>query len=196
MFDDLATRNWAVATDIFPREFCEKLAHECHTLHQQGALSKASIGHASSRTLNAEIRGDFTLWLEQDSASPLQSEFLRQLEILRQKMNESFYLGLKRFEAHFALYPPGGGYDKHVDNHRGSGARRVTFILYLNAQWQKDHGGELSLFSPEDDQTLLTQVEPRLGTLVLFRSDLFPHQVEKSHSPRLSLTGWFRNDAS
>ncbi|WP_374030628.1 2OG-Fe(II) oxygenase [Bdellovibrio bacteriovorus] len=196
MFDDLADHHWAVATEVFSQDFCQALAHECQNLHAAGALNKASIGHSATKTVNAEIRGDFTLWLEQDTGSDLQKQFLAQLEVLRQKLNENFYLGLQRFESHFALYPPGAGYDKHIDNHRGSGARRITFILYLNAHWQKGDGGELSLYSPEDENLLLAQVQPRLGTLVLFRSDLFPHQVEKSHSPRLSLTGWFRNDAS
>lgn len=196
MFDVLADHHWAVSTDILPEELCQNLAQECHRLHSEGAMNKASIGPNSSKTVNAEIRGDFTQWLEPENASEIQKEFLAQLEILQQKLNEDFYLGLKRFETHFALYPPGGGYDKHIDNHRGSGARRITFVLYLNAHWQKGDGGELSLYSPEDESLLLAQVQPRLGTLILFRSDLFPHQVEKSQSPRLSLTGWFRNDAS
>lgn len=196
MFDDLAAQNWAASAQIFSQEFCQALAHECQNLHSAGALNKASIGAPSSKTVNQEIRGDFTLWLDEVSGSELQKNFLSHLELLKQKLNESFYLGLQRFESHFALYPPGAGYDKHIDNHRGSGARRITFILYLNAHWQKGDGGELNIFAPDNDEQLLAQVEPRLGTFVLFRSELFPHQVEKSHSSRLSLTGWFRNDAS
>jgi len=34
-------------------------------------------------------------------------------------------------------------------------------------------------------------VEPRLGTLVVFLSELFPHEVLPSNRDRLSLTGWF-----
>ncbi|WP_347357525.1 2OG-Fe(II) oxygenase [Bdellovibrio sp.] len=196
MLESLAQNNWATANDIFPSEFCLALAQECHRLHHQGELTKASIGHAGSKTINSEIRSDFTLWLEENTASELQQSFLDQMELLKQTLNQFFYLGLKRFESHFALYPPGGGYDKHIDNHRGSGARRITFVLYLNSDWKKGDGGELSLYEPENENQLIKQIEPRLGTFVLFRSELFPHQVEKSHSHRLSLTGWFRNDAS
>lgn len=194
MFDDLAQNNWASSQDIFPKSFCLSLAEECQTLHDSGAFQTASIGHGVSKTLRSEIRGDCILWIEENATSPLQSELLTQLHSLMQHLNENFFLGLKRFETHFAVYPPGAGYDKHVDNHRGSGARRITFLLYLNENWQKGHGGELSFYRPDQEDVLITQIEPKLGTFVLFRSDLFPHQVEKSFQQRMSLTGWLRND--
>ncbi len=196
MFDSLATDHWAASGLIFPAEFCKILALECHKLHDSGEFTKASIGHGATKNVHAEIRGDFTYWLSEDANSQIQNQFLHALSVIQEKLNESFYLGIKRVESHFALYPPGGGYDKHIDNHRGSGSRKITFILYLNENWQKDHGGELSIYEPEHENLLLAQVEPRLGTFVLFRSDLFPHQVEKSFAPRLSLTGWFRNDTT
>lgn len=194
MFDDLAQKNWARSEDIFPKSFCLALAKECQILHNEGAFKKASIGHGVSKSLRSEIRGDSTLWIEKETASSLQTDLLGQLNVLMQELNQNFFLGLKRFETHFAFYPPGTGYDKHIDNHRGSGARRITFILYLNDNWQKGDGGELSFYHPENEDSLITQIEPKLGTFVLFCSDLFPHQVEKSFQPRMSITGWIRND--
>lgn len=196
IFDQLAEQNWAQSRDLFAPDFCRLLAQECQKLHDQGALQKASIGHGPSKATHAEIRGDYTLWFDAQTATALQSEFLSFLETLLLQLNQSFFLSLKSFETHFALYPPGAGYDKHIDNHRGSGARKITFILYLNEHWQKGHGGELSLYHPDQENVLLAQVEPRLGTFVVFRSELFPHQVEKSFQPRLSITGWLRDDAS
>lgn len=195
MLEELADKNWAVSTEVFTPEFCQSLAQECQKLSEEGHMQKASIGHGSSKTLNNEIRGDFTLWLDDTSSSSVQQNFLNCLEALRTELNRFFFLGLKRVESHFALYPPQAGYDKHIDNHRGLNHRKMTFVLYLNENWQKGHGGELSLYNPENDSEILAQVEPRLGTLILFRSELFPHQVEKSTTPRMSLTGWFRDDA-
>lgn len=196
MFDELAQKHWACATDLLPQELCRTLAQECQKLFEDGALQPAAIGHGSTKAQHSEVRGDYTRWLEPTApASPSQVAFLDFLANLQRALNESFYLALKRYETHFALYPPGTGYDKHVDNHRGSGARKITFILYLNEDWHQGHGGELSIYEPENAQKLITRVEPRLGTFVLFRSELFPHEVEKSQKPRLSLTGWFRDDA-
>ncbi|MGZ3781407.1 MAG: 2OG-Fe(II) oxygenase [Pseudobdellovibrionaceae bacterium] len=193
MFDELAEKKFSSSQNIFSESFCRALANECHSLHNAGAFQKASIGHGVNKSQHAEIRGDSTLWIDEGSSS-LQKELVTQLHLLMQHLNETFYVGLKRFETHFAVYAPGAGYDKHVDNHKGSGARRMTFILYLNENWQPGHGGELSFYSPDNEENLITQIEPKLGTFVLFRSELFPHQVEKSIQPRLSVTGWFRND--
>ncbi|UOF01599.1 2OG-Fe(II) oxygenase [Bdellovibrio reynosensis] len=196
MFDELAQNNWAYSGDVFTLDFCKSLAQECQRLSTQGQLQKASIGHGASKGTHAEIRGDFTYWLDEKETSPVQQQFLASLQSILENLNSAFYLGLKRYETHFALYPPGAHYDKHIDNHKGSGARKVTFILYLNEHWEKGHGGELEIYDPENQDIKIAQVEPRLGTFVLFRSELFPHQVAKSIQPRLSLTGWFRDDAS
>ncbi|MDG0816053.1 2OG-Fe(II) oxygenase [Bdellovibrio svalbardensis] len=201
MLEELAQKNWAISKQVFSEDFCKDLAHECQNLAAAGQLSKASIGKGASKTVRSEIRGDFIQWL--DDSHP----FHQCLELIRQSLNQFFFLGLRRVEAHFALYPPGAGYAKHIDNHRpnsgqnsgssggGSNHRKITFVLYLNENWQKDHGGELSLYNPDKDSEMLGQVEPTMGTLILFRSDLFPHQVEKSSANRMSLTGWFRDDA-
>lgn len=195
MFEELATQSWSSSSLIFPKAFCEALALECQNLASQGLLTLAAVGHGSTKTNRTDIRGDFTRWLTEDDVSPLSQQTQRALSQILNALNQAFYLGLQRHEAHFAYYPPGAGYEKHIDNHRGSGARKITFILYLNENWQKDHGGELSIFDPQNPDCRIAQVEPRLGTFVLFRSELFPHQVEKSFQPRRSLTGWFRNDA-
>lgn len=195
MFDVLETQHWAFSNDIFPLEFCRELAQECQLIANQGQLKKAHIGVGLSKTQNNDIRGDFIYWLDAEADSSVQKEIQQFLFQIQNFLNKNFYLGLKRIESHFAFYPEGAGYEKHVDNHRGVSSRKITFIIYLNENWALGHGGELSIYSPEDEMKLLAQVEPRLGTFVLFRSEMFPHQVEKSHRARMSLTGWFRDDA-
>jgi SM-20-related protein len=187
LLNDLAQKGWTATQALFSQADCQALAQQCQNLFESGEMTKASIGRGATKTIQNEIRGDNIYWLDNHPVLP-------SLDILRQHLNEFFYLGLKRLEIHFAFYPPGAGYDKHVDNHQGLNHRKITFVLYLNENWQKSDGGELALFSPEDDNKLLEKIEPTMGTLILFRSDLFPHEVQKSNSNRLSLTGWFRDD--
>ncbi|UYL07559.1 2OG-Fe(II) oxygenase [Bdellovibrio sp. SKB1291214] len=193
-FEKLAEKNWALSAEVFAPEFCASLAQECQKLYSDGFLKKASMGPSGNKLISAEIRGDFTLWLDEGN-SETQKQFLQSLNVIREELNQFFFMGLKRVESHFAFYPPEAGYDKHIDNPRGASHRKITFVLYLNEAWQKEHGGELSLYNPENPEEMIARVEPRLGQLIFFRSDLFPHQVEKSFNPGLSLTGWFRDDA-
>lgn len=194
LFDDLAINNWAIGQNIFSKSYCQALAHECQTRHQQGGFQKASIGSGIHKTENTEIRGDFTQWIEEDTASPLLILLRFQLKVLMEQLNLNFFMSLKHFETHFAVYPPKAQYQKHVDNLNGSGARQITFILYLNENWKKGDGGELTIYHATHENERVIQIEPSLGTFLLFRSDLFPHQVETNLKQRLSITGWLRND--
>ena len=58
-----------------------------------------------------------------------------------------------RSKAMLTCYPGGGArYVKHTDNHcrLGKGdncnGRRLTSLIYLNTNWQKQHGGELRVY--------------------------------------------------
>ena len=195
MFDDLAEQGWAQSHDLISQEWAQDLARQCQKLHDSGIFTQAAVGHGSTKSVHTQIRGDSTLWLEDCQNPALQSEITEFLAGLMQELNQALYLGLKRFESHFALYPPGSGYQKHIDNHQGLSHRRVTFVMYLNENWQTADGGELSLYDPKIQDKKIHSIEPRLGNFLLFRSELFPHQVEESFQARKSLTGWFRDDA-
>lgn len=181
-----------MSDDFFPREFCEHLLLDLHRLNEAGILQKAAIGRGSQYQIQSEVRADFTHWLHEPGENAIQEEFFTRMEVLRRCLNENFFLGVQELEAHYALYPPGGGYAKHFDQHLGTSFRKMTFILYLNAQWEKGHGGELVLYKPEEDSQILQEIEPVMGRMVLFRSEIFPHEVLTCLSPRMSLTGWFR----
>lgn len=195
MFDDLAAKGWAQSPQLISQDWASHLAHQCQTLHDKGVFTQAAVGHGSTKSVHTQIRGDSTLWLEDCQDPQLQNEINGFLQDLLQELNQGLYLGLKRFESHFALYPPGSGYQKHIDNHQGLSHRRITFVLYLNEGWQTADGGELSLFDPQSPDKKTNSIQPQLGNLLLFRSELFPHQVEESFKARKSLTGWFRDDA-
>jgi SM-20-related protein len=113
------------------------------------------------------------------------------LDQLKKKLNESFYLGIKQFETHLAVYPPDAFYQKHKDRFEQDSSRVFTFILYLNLDWKKEWGGELLLYN--EDHQLLEEIIPKPGTLVCFLPEMFPHEVLPSKRERRSFTGWMHN---
>src|SRR5690554_1726629 len=68
---------------------------------------------------------------------------------LRLILNRTLLLGLDNYETHYALYPPGAGYSRHLDRFKDNPLRTVSVVLYLNSQWQPGDGGELRLHLPE-----------------------------------------------
>lgn len=65
---------------------------------------------------------------------------------MRQRINQSLMLGLFGFESHFALYPTGSFYRRHLDQFQGASHRTVSCITYLNDDWLPEHGGALRLY--------------------------------------------------
>ena len=163
------------------------LRAELAQLDADGTLSAASIGNASARA-GTIVRGDRTAWLADASESPAEDGFRALLEALRLAFNASLYLGLFRYDGHYALYPTGATYARHVDRFANDDRRVVSIILYLNDGWLASDGGALRLHLADG---ATHDVLPIGGTVVAFLSDGFPHAVLAATRPRLALTGWF-----
>ena len=108
-------------------------------------------------------------------------------------MNRRLFLGLEDFESHFALYPPGAFYLRHLDRFRDDDRRMVSAVVYLNQGWLPEHGGHLRMYL---DGNVDYDVLPIGGCLVVFLSGEIPHEVMPATRDRLSLTGWFRRRAT
>lgn len=187
--DALAEPGWCVVPDYLSAEEVAALRGECLSAHAAGTFHRAGVGsgHAEVRS---EIRGDQVLWIDEAKAGPALQTALTKLEALRLEVNRNLFLGLFDVELHFAAYPPGAGYRRHLDRFQDDDRRTLTVILYLNQDWQPENGGVLR-FWPEDTGDAL-EIAPLGGTLVTFLSERFWHEVTPAQRQRLSLTGWFR----
>lgn len=189
IMDDIARQGWSVAPDFMPQATVAQLASETLRLRQGNALRPAGVGKGANRAVNAEIRGDFILWLEEPDLSAAQRGYLAFLEKLRLAANASLQLGLFEFEGHLATYPPGSFYRRHIDRFHNDSLRTLSCILYLNRDWKEAEGGQLRLYLDEKKHI---DILPHGGTLVTFLSDRFWHEVLPASRERMSLTGWFK----
>jgi SM-20-related protein len=190
--DLLAEHGWVVSDDLIEPDLCKRLYAHCLHAWQHGFFHPAAVGRGSNQAVHTAIRGDAISWIEPDDPSVAVAEFLLWAEALRQSLNQSLFAGVQTTEFHFARYPPGQGYKKHMDQHRDQRLRRISLALYLNEHWTEEDGGQLCLYAPDDPQHETARVLPKQGRVVLFRSDVILHEVLPCHRPRYSLTGWFR----
>jgi SM-20-related protein len=186
----LAEAGFAIAPDFADAALVRALAAVGRAAWDAGAFRQAGVG--SDAAVRSDRRGDSILWLPQGAVGPAEEGYLARMEQLRLAINQATFLGLFDFETHFALYPPGKGYERHVDRLHGDTRRVISTVLYLNDAWGPEDGGELRLWL---DQRFV-DVPPQGGTLVAFASDRFPHEVRPARRERLSLTGWFRTRGS
>ena len=192
IIEALATQGWVVFPQFMSASQVEACRQQALTYHADGRFTPASIGRGASQTINSQVRQDAIFWLN-DSEQGMAGEFQAWTHALIQALNETLYLGLVEAELHFALYPEGGFYQRHIDNFKASSARLITVILYLNQHWTQDQGGELRIYL-ENEQVM--DIAPQAGTLVIFLSERFEHEVLPTQQERLSLTGWLRRRSS
>ena len=149
----------------------------------------AQIGRGSAKKHLSPVRGDVISWL--DDTNSIDHAYLLWMEALRNGLNSALFLGLFDFECHYAIYGAGTGYAKHSDVLQGARNRILSTVFYLNEGWQTGDGGELRLFEPSGETAIAT-VSPNFGTMIIFLSESFPHEVLMAHNKRRSIVGWFR----
>lgn len=186
--DALCSVGWISLTHFLEPELVEKLHAELIAQDRDSELTPALIGRGTQQQRREDIRGDRTQWLT--GAGGAQRTLFGQLETLRTTLNRTLFIGLEDFEAHYALYPPGARYQRHVDSFRGNNLRRVTLVIYLNPQWRRSDGGLLRLYTPQG--ALIEEVAPEAGHAVCFLSEEFPHEVTRARRSRASIACWFR----
>lgn len=148
----------------------------------------AQVGRGTAKKLIGSIRSDVIDWLDEDNITD--SAYLACMEELRLGLNAALFLGLFNYESHYAIYGKGDGYAKHSDVLQGKTNRILTTVLYLNKDWHTCDGGELVIFDAMGNKIIET-INPTFGTMIIFLSELFPHEVLISQTTRRSIAGWF-----
>ena len=190
-------RGWCAIADVLPPELCQSLFLEAAVQARGEDFRPAGVGRQDEHRINRFVRRDQIQWLE--GTTPAQQQWLGWMDGLRLHLNRQLFLGLFGFESHFARYPVGAFYRKHVDAFRGDANRVLSTVLYLNPDWSTEDGGTLVLYDGDDgsgEQRELGRFLPVFNSLVVFLSEEFPHEVLPTRRERYSIAGWFRINTS
>jgi SM-20-related protein len=190
--DSLVEKGYVLTDNLLADELLGKLLAAFNQLRAD-EFKSAGIGRQLEYQLETTIRSDRIHWLSPTSEAT--RGFLQWMESLRVGLNQRLYLGLFDYESHFAHYPVGAFYKKHLDafgrGKQGTPNRVLSTVLYLNKRWHLDDGGELVIYS-QNDNCVVEKVIPTWGRLVIFLSEKFPHEVLPATRERNSVAGWFR----
>lgn len=190
----LIAKGYCFVPDFLSPSMHAELLEEATRLLDSGKMRPAKIGKDLHKKRVPKIRGDLIHWIDfSDTPSPAVREYGHFLYELQEYLRVQLRLPLKSFEGHFAVYPKGSFYKKHLDQHKGSPHRQVSVVCYLNESAHSNGGGEIVLYE-EDGKTLRFSTAPQQGALLVFLSALVPHEVKVSHFKRASLTSWLRDD--
>ena len=199
--DDIHSQGWCVIREALPSKLAISLSVRAKQLNESEYI-KAGVGRGHNHLYDNKVRQDEIYWIDESLESEdntVEDLWLSWLNNLRQYLNQNLFLGLFSVESHFAHYPPDGYYQKHCDAFRGQSNRKLSLVTYLNDNWNVRDGGELKLYQDlelSDGTEVIKKVLPELGTLVIFLSERFPHEVLPALRNRYSIASWFRVNTS
>jgi SM-20-related protein len=185
----LASDGWCIVTDLLTAPQTLALSDECALMYDGDLLERARVGGDRRSSV---LRGDSTSWFCTETPTPPQRVFSEHMDHLRGVLNRELMLGLVDSESHYAVYPAGARYARHLDRTRGSDARVISAVFYLNDAWLPSEGGALRLYMGDGSQR---DISPQGGTLVLFLSAEFEHEVLPATRTRKSIACWMRQRA-
>ena len=167
-----------------------QLKANLYALYADNQLMAAGIGNDPLVVKDKFIRSDRIYWLDRKHNNLHENLFFDLMDSFVLFLNRECYTGITGYEFHYALYEKGSFYKKHLDQFQNNKSRAFSMIMYLNADWQEQDGGELCIYHDDYNQI----VAPLNGKCVFFKSSELAHEVLLTHQPRLSITGWLKSD--
>ncbi len=190
IIDDLLQKKFSIVDGFFTSEEVEVLRHSLLAKYDADRFKKSAIGNHTNEEIDKTIRGDFILWMDENNANEAENLFFGKINAMVEYLNRTCFLGILHKEFHYAVYPKGTFYKRHLDTFQNDDRRKLSIVCYLNEDnWLPENGGELTIYTENKPVDLL----PLPGRIVVFESQILEHEVKVvKASERLSITGWLK----
>lgn len=190
---DLLEKQYSIIENFFDLPEVIQLRNSLLEKYKEDNFKKAAIGNRTNEVVAKSIRGDFIMWLNEAQAEEAEKTFFNKINQFVDYLNKTCFLGILHKEFHYALYPEGTFYKRHLDTFQNDDRRKLSLVCYLNEQdWQPKYGGELVIYKEEAGKETATTIYPFPGRVVIFESQLLEHEVKPVKTERLSITGWLK----
>lgn len=193
IISDLVNQHFSIVENFFSNEEVSKLRASLLEKYKEDEFKKAAIGNHFNETILKSVRGDFILWIDEAKANEAEAMFFNKTNDLIRYLNRTCFMGILQKEFHYALYPKGTFYKRHIDTFQNDDRRKLSIVCYLNDEnWQAENGGELVLYLNHEGIMEEKAIYPFPGRVVIFESQIIEHEVKPVNTKRLSITGWLK----
>ncbi|WP_413532950.1 2OG-Fe(II) oxygenase [Empedobacter brevis] len=194
IIDDLLNQKYSISDFFFSIEETKQLREAIIKKEEKKVFHEAAIGSAVNEQIVKSIRGDKIKWIDEENKTETEEIFFDKINDFINYLNLTCYMGIEESEFHYAIYPEGTFYQRHVDAFKNDDRRTLSIVLYLNdEEWKDEFGGQLTLYLPDENNTEKElNIQPLAGRLAVFDSKMIPHEVKTVHQPRYSITGWLK----
>lgn len=189
IIDDYINKGFCIINDWLTPSETDTLRAELITIYQEDCFKKSAVGNRLNESLERSIRSDFIYWIDE---AKLAKVFFDKINDFINYINKTCFAGIVTKEFHYAVYPQGSFYKKHIDTFQNDDRRTISIACYLNKNWQKSDGGQLRLYLESQE----LEIFPTNGTIAFFDSKIIEHEVLPvlSENKRLSITGWLKTN--
>lgn len=190
IIEDLLKQQFSIVDNFFSSEEVDALRKSLLAKYEADKFKKSAIGNYVNQEIDKTIRGDFILWMDETNANEEELLFFKKINNLVDYLNKTCFLGILHKEFHYAVYPKGTFYKRHLDTFQNDDRRKLSIVCYLNEEnWLRENGGELTIYTEKDSLDIL----PLPGRIVIFESQILEHEVKVvKASERMSITGWLK----
>jgi len=190
IIEDLMQQQYSIVDGFFSSSEVEVLRNNLLLKYNEDRFRKSAIGNRFNEEIIKSIRGDFILWIDEARADEVERMFFGKINEMIAYLNKTCFLGIQQKEFHYAVYPAGTFYKRHLDTFQNDDRRKLSIVCYLNEEnWPEENGGELTIYLENGEVNLL----PIPGRIVIFESQLLEHEVKVvKQSERYSITGWLK----
>ncbi|MCA4776427.1 2OG-Fe(II) oxygenase [Empedobacter stercoris] len=194
IIDDLSNQKYSISDFFFSEEETKQLREAIIRKEDKQNFHQAAIGSSVNEQIVKSIRGDKIKWIDEENKSHTEEIFFQKINDFIDYLNLTCYMGIEESEFHYAIYPEGTFYQKHIDAFKNDDRRTLSVVLYLNdEQWKDEYGGQLTLYlHDENNIEKELNILPLAGRLAVFDSKTIPHEVKTVFQPRYSITGWLK----
>ena len=188
LIDSFIDNKVGITENFLSVALAAQLKKNLYGLYQDKLLLSAGTGNETIVSHDQLVRSDKIYWLDRKHNNIHENSFFDLMDSFVSYLNSTCYTGITGYEFHYTLYEEGSFYKKHLDQFKNNDSRQYSMIIYLNADWQEDDGGELCIHHLDS----LQKISPDNGKSVFFKSSELVHEVLITHKPRLSITGWLK----
>jgi len=193
IIQDILEKKYSIVDNFFDANEVAVLRKQLIYKYEEDNFKKAAIGNKTSEVIEKSIRGDFILWINEAEAGEAEKTYFNKINSLVEYLNRTCFMGILTKEFHYAVYPKGTFYKRHLDTFQNDGRRKLSMVCYLNTEdWKPENGGELAIYTQEGGEEKQLNIYPFPGRVVIFESQELEHEVKPVKVPRLSITGWLK----
>lgn len=188
LIDSFIADKVGIADGFLSTSLAQHLKENLAKLYANQLMLSAGTGNEKIINHDKLVRSDVIYWLDRSHNNQYENDFFDLMDSFVLHLNSTCYTGITGYEFHYTLYEKGSFYKKHIDQFQQNGSRAYSMVMYLNADWKQNDGGELRIHHEDNEQN----ISPLNGKSVFFKSSELAHEVLLTNEPRMSITGWLK----